>query len=351
MEKVKIIFLYTELATYFLACIEKLLEYPNSEIHIVHWPVNKEAPFNFSFSDNVKIYNRNDYSAKQLEKLVSAIDPSVIYSSGWIDKGYLQICKQYKNKIPVIVGFDTQWKGSIKQHLLTLISPFKILNRFTHCWVPGELQHQYALHLGFKKSTILTGFYTCDFNFFYNQYLFNKETKQKKFPKRFIYVGRYLEFKGIKDLWQAFIELQNEKPNEWELWCLGAGDIAPILHPKIKHFGFVQPNDLQKYIKETGVFVLPSRFEPWGVVIHEFAAAGFPIVCSDEVGARVTFVEQNVNGYVYKAGNIIELKKQFKKIMDLSSNELFEMGEKSVDKAQQLTPSIWSEKLMQIVTK
>jgi glycosyltransferase involved in cell wall biosynthesis len=351
MERKKIVFLYTELATYFLACVEKLSQQPNVEVHIVRWPLNKEAPFNFSFSENIKIYNRNDFQSKnKLADLLNNMNPSVIYCSGWMDKIYLRICKQYKNKIPVILGFDNQWKGSAKQRIACIISPLKILNHFSHCWVPGSLQYEYALRLGFKKENILTGFYCCDFDLFHNQYTVNKEQKQHQFPKRFIYVGRYVEHKGIKDLWQAFIDLQNEDPNDWELWCLGVGDIDPIGHQKIKHFGFVQPNDLAKYIKETGVFVLPSHFEPWGVVVHEFGAAGFPIICSDEVGAKTAFVENNVNGYIYKAGNSIELKKQLKKIMGSTNNELFLMAEKSVDKAKRITPEIWSETLMKLIS-
>lgn len=349
MERKKIVFLYTELATYFLACIEKLLQHPNVEAHIVYWPVNKEAPFNFSFSENSKIYNRSDFhSPEKLLELINNIQPSTIYCSGWIDKTYLKICKEYKKKIPVIVGFDNQWKGSLKQYFAVLISPFKISNHFTHCWVPGELQYEYALRLGFKKENILTGLYSCDYNFFHNQYLANKKSKQNQFPKRFIYVGRYVKHKGIKNLWQAFIEFQNEKANDWELWCLGTGDIEPIDHPKIKHFGFVQPNDLIQHIKETGVFVLPSHFEPWGVVVHEFAAAGFPIVCSDAVGAKTAFVEHNVNGYIYKAGDISELKNQLRKIMELRDEKLFQMAEKSIEKAKQITPEIWSEKLIKL---
>lgn len=349
MEKKKIVFLYTELATYFLACIEKLLLRPEVEVHIVRWEINKEAPFHFSFSDNIKIYNRNDYSSEQLQKLIATINPSVLYSSGWMDKDYMMICKKCKNKIPVIVGFDNQWKGSLKQRLAILISPFKILNHFSHCWVPGKSQEQYALRLGFKKQNILTGFYSCDFDLFYNQYLANKEQKRNKFPHKFIYVGRYVEHKGIKDLWNAFIELQKETPNDWELWCLGVGDVLPINHPKIKHFGFVQPNDLPKYIKDTGVFVLPSHFEPWGVVVHEFAAAGFPIICTDEVGAKASFVENGLNGYIYKSGDINQLKMVMKKIMNHSDKELFSMGEASVDKGKLITPDKWANTLLSII--
>jgi glycosyltransferase involved in cell wall biosynthesis len=350
MEKKKIVFLYSELATYFLACIEKLSQQADVEIHIVRWAVNKDAPFHFSLSDAIRIYDRNSFlTTDQLQELIVSIHPSVIYCSGWVDKGYLKICRQFKKKIPVIVGFDNQWKATIKQWIAVLISPFKIANHFSHCWVPGVLQMDYAIRLGFPAANILAGFYACDFEFFYKQYLANKEQKEKQFPKRFIYVGRYVQHKGIGDLWKAFIELQVEQPNEWELWCMGTGDVKPVDHPKIKHFGFVQPAAMIDFIKDTGVFILPSHAEPWGVVIHEFAAAGFPIICSDEVGARTTFVEDNLNGYIYASGNVEELKSAMARIINSSEEKLNGMSQESVSKAKLITPEIWAKQLISLV--
>ncbi|OFY84484.1 MAG: hypothetical protein A3F72_13835 [Bacteroidetes bacterium RIFCSPLOWO2_12_FULL_35_15] len=348
MEKKKIVFLYTEIADYFLAGCKALIE-KNAEVHIIRYPVNKEAPFQFDIPEKIKIYERNNYDKKTLLSLVESINPQIIVCSGWVDKSYLTICKVFKKKAITVLTLDNHWRGDIKQRIASFISPFYLLKRFSNCWVPGSLQFEYALKLGFNKKSILSGFYSCDFDMFYKQYLANKDEKQKYFPKRFIFVGRYYEFKGIKDLWQAFIELQTKEPTEWELWCLGTGDIEPIKHDKIKHFGFVQPKDLPEFIKETGVFVLPSHFEPWGVVVHEFAAAGFPIICSDEVGARGIFVEENVNGYIYKAGDVGELKKQLKKMMSLGDQKLIEMGKKSIEKAKQITPDSWADTLMKLL--
>lgn len=348
MEKKKIVFLYTEIADYFLAGCKALIE-KNAEVHIVRYPVNKEAPFQFDIPEKIKIYERNEYDKKTLLSLVESINPQIIVCSGWVDKSYLYVCKIFKKKAITVLTLDNQWRGDLKQRFASLISPFYLLKRFSNCWVPGSLQFEYALKLGFKKESILSGFYSCDFDLFYKQYLANKAEKQKCFPKRFIFVGRYYEFKGIKDLWKAFIELQTEDPSEWELWCLGTGDIEPVKHDKIKHFGFIQPKDLPKFIKETGVFVLPSHFEPWGVVVHEYAAAGFPIICSDEVGARGAFVEENVNGYIYRAGDVNQLKVQLKKMMTLGDDKLLEMGQKSIEKAKQITPGIWADTLMKLL--
>jgi len=348
LPKNKIVFLYTEIATYFLACCKTLLD-KGIEVHVVRFPVNAEAPFQFVYPKGMSVYVRNDLNDEQLLELITEINPSVIVCSGWIDKGYLKVCKKFKNQIPTILTLDNHWRGDLKQQIARFISPFYLHKRFSDCWVPGAIQEKYAQKLGFKKEHILTGFYSCDFDFFHNQYLSNKLEKEKKFPKRFIYVGRYYEFKGIKNLWSAFIELQKEFPNEWELWCLGNGDIEPVNHSQIKHFGFVQPNDLNSFIQDTGVFVLPSFFEPWGVVVHEFASAGFPIICSDKVGSGNAFVENNYNGYIYRSDSVAELKDAMMKIIQSDVSDLNRMCDRSVEKAKNITPEKWAQQLIKLL--
>ena len=349
MEKKRIVFLYTEIAGYFLACVEELLSKHPVEVHVIRYAINKEAPFKFNFSENLTVYERGHYNDEQLLRLIDSLSPAVIVCSGWIDRGYLNVCRQYKAKAVTVLTLDNQWKGTLKQRLATLLSPFYLHKRFSYCWVPGEFQYTYAQQLGFKEQFILTGFYSCDFNYFYDQYKVNAQQKQEKFPKKFIYTGRYVEHKGIKELWKAFIDLEEEFPNEWELWCLGTGTIAPVEHPKIRHFGFVQPQDLHTYISQTGVFVLPSYFEPWGVVLHEFAASGFPLICSTEAGARTAFVENNLNGYIYDPTQINELKAAMAKVMKAKSSELIEMGKKSTEKAKQITPTSWANQLIALL--
>ncbi len=340
-----VLFLYTEIADYFLASCKALLK-KGVAVHVVRWPVNKEAPFQFTYPEGMHIYERSDYSNEELITLSEKIRPDIIVCSGWVDKGYLTVCKKFNGKTTTVLALDNHWRGDWKQRIASIISPFFLRSRFSSCWVPGDLQYDYAKRLSFSDKEISKGFYSCDFDLFYEQYSSNKAQKELYFPKRFIFVGRYYEFKGIKDLWTAFIELQQEMPNEWELWCLGTGDVEPVKHEKVKHFGFVQSKELPGYIKETGVFVLPSHFEPWGVVVHEYAAAGFPIICSNKVGARGAFVENNVNGYIYKSGDISELKESLKKIINTSDQDLFKMGTKSVEKAKTNTPEIWADTLI-----
>lgn len=342
----KFLFLYTEIAEYFLSCCNELTAH--GEVHIVRWPINKEAPFQFQENNKLNIYSKSDYNSKQLKELVDIINPNVIICSGWIDKDYLKITKNYFRKIPTIMTCDTHWRGDFKQRIAMIVSRFTLLNIFSHAWVPGKIQKQYVLNLGFKEKNIETNFYSCDLKHFENIYQLQKTDKQNHFPKRFLFVGRYYDFKGINELWQAFIELQAEQPNEWELWCLGIGDVKPIEHPKIKHFGFIQPRDLATYTAQTGVFILPSRFEPWGVVVHEFAASGFPLLLSNAVGAKQSFLENNKNGYEFKSQNVVDLKRVLKLIINLSEPELLEMSAYSNQLSKSISQTIWVNCLLKM---
>ena len=91
--KKKALILYTEIAGYTITCINKaLVLYPDVEFHVVRWPVNKEAPFQFDLNSH-SIYDRNDFTNAQLLELAHNINPDLIISSGWIDKGYVNVCK------------------------------------------------------------------------------------------------------------------------------------------------------------------------------------------------------------------------------------------------------------------
>ena len=345
---VTVVFLYTELAPYFLACCNELASM-DVRVYVLHYPINQEAPFAFESNPRISLLERKGLTYRDMDLVIQKINPTVLVCSGWIDKTYLKICKKYRQGIPTVLTMDTKWQGSIKQQLARRLSPFVLKNRFSHVWVPGKSQAEYARKLGFKSDQIMTGFYSCDVTFFRNcrEQIFPE--KKENFPKRFMYTGRYHDFKGLGNLWQAFIELQAENPNEWELWCLGKGSLAPAEHPKIKHIGFVQPEHMEQYAKKCGVFVMPSLFEPWGVVLHEFACLGFPLLVSDQVGAAECFLEDGKNGFSYVAGDVQALKEKLKEFMQLSPEQLNLMGEYSYRLSERITPKIWAENLMKLI--
>jgi len=341
----KILFLYTELAGYSIACLHALASM-GAEVHVVRRPVNSEAPFVFQQGSKIFYYERESLSRAALLKIAETINPSLIIVSGWVDKDYLYIARKFKDRAGRVLAFDNQWNASLRQRAASLIGRLSFLRYFNYAWVPGKRQAEFAKRLGFSESEIHLGFYACDISL-YNSY-FNSSLpgKSKHFPKRFVFVGRYYEFKGVRDLWQAFVELQQEEQCQWELWCLGTGDIQPLNHPGIKHFGFVQPDQMEQIIRQSGVFILPSHFEPWGVAVQEFAAAGFPLLCSNQVGATNAFLQVGINGYIYKAGDVNDLKDKMRKFTKLTDEELLKMGNRSHQNASCLSPVSWASEAM-----
>jgi glycosyltransferase involved in cell wall biosynthesis len=336
--------LYSELGDYSIACL-KALGKSGVQLMLVHWPVNKEAPFKFDFSFINAVHSRDELSDTQLVQKVESFNPNLILTSGWMDKGYVKVCRSMKSKSVRVLSLDNHWTGSMKQHAASLVSPFTIKKVFDKAFVPGEVQKQYALKLGFDNKDIQTGFYSADtskFNSIFNEI---DRGERSSFPKRLLYLGRYTKHKGIFDLWEAFSKFR-ENNQEWELWCVGTGDqfVNRLEAEGIKHFGFIQPDEMLPILKEIGVYVLPSHFEPWGVSVHEMAVAGFPMLLSDKIGAKEAFLDGN--GREFRSNNTDELLKAMTWITNLSKDELLDRSTKSHELGMKNSPEIWADKLM-----
>ena len=333
----KLVFLYTELAPYIIRCMEAI-SVEGVDVHVIAYPVNKEAPFQFiDASGDVHFYNRTEFGGDQIEELLKKIDPDVIVCSGWIDKGYIKAVKAHKDGAKKVIALDNQIETGFKSRVSRLRAKTFYARLFDCCWVPGPPQAAFARSIGFRKNQIKQKFYTADYDHFQ---ALDKNSERAEFPKRFVFVGRYLPFKGIYELFKGFAQLDQ---SDWQLYAAGAGNQVDdtISHPKIHHLGFVQPGDLDNFVRQGGVFILPSWKEPWGVVIHEFASAGYPILCSDKVGAASVFLKNGQNGFSFLPKDTESLKSALKKVISLPDPELFKMGNISKSLASKYTIQDW----------
>lgn len=343
----RIVFLYSELAGYFLACAEALGQHPAvKSVDIVHWPIHPEAPFQFASTPEYTLYPKEKLDRNALHALLDQIQPTALICSGWMDADYNAMAKAWRKRIPVVLTMDNWWTGSPKQWLAVLTAPLYIRRMFNRAWVPGTPQRPFAEKLGFKKKFIATGFYCADPRPFQRAY---EARKSKRLSKKLLYIGRYLEFKGVQELWTAFAELSDQFP-EWELHCIGTGDLweERMIHPKIFHHGFKQPDELKPFLEDAACFVMPSKKEPWGVVFHEMAIAGLPLLASDQVGAATAFLRSGKNGEVF---DLIGLSQALRSFFSHTGEEQVSMGQASQHLGNAWSPQQWCLTLMQLVSE
>ena len=343
----KILFLYTELAGYFVSCINHLASNKPVKVKIIRWPINDEAPFDFTFHENVEVFDKSKLSSKELNEIVNSFEPNLVFVSGWIDNEYRKIASKFrKKKIPVILGIDNPWNGNLRQKVACLISGYYLKPNYSHVWCPGTRQYEFARRLGFAENKVMLGFYSADIELFRRN-----ENRTRSSPKTILYAGRFLKWKGVRELYQAFQELKKEQPNEWKLLMYGRGPLKSELEPTkdIEINDFVQPTELRKIMQNVEAFCLPSYQEHWGVSVHEAAAAGCSMIVSDGVGAGTAFVKSGYNGFVFKAKNKSSLKEALQKLMVISSTDLSAMGKRSIKLSEQITPETWSATLLSVL--
>jgi glycosyltransferase involved in cell wall biosynthesis len=343
-----ILFLYSKLAGYTVECLNTYAKENNdNNIFVIKYPVHAEAPFEFEFEKNIIVV---DKSTIDLDDYIKSINPNLIISSGWFNKEYLKIIADYKKEAKTILMFDNYWEGTLRQKVGQYLLKLKVVPLFDYCWIPGEIHKEYAYRMGFTEEQIFLGFYATNLDRFLRVH--NLSKKREHYPKKFVYVGRYLTLKGIEDLWEAFIQF-SKKNDEWELHCIGMGELYDkrVKHPKIIHHGFVQQKDLPKMLSRFGVFILPSHYDHWGMAVQEAAATGLPLICSDTVGAVSSFLKDNVNGFIFKSKDINDLEEKMNKIASMNNLELIKFSEKSYMMSQLYTEKTWSRTLQQIVIK
>ena len=343
IERKKALILYSKLSNYMLNIFQQWAHKSNVEIHLVYYPVDaEEAPYKHDKElDSISFYSYEELSTNKMLSMAGNINPDIIICSGWFSIKYLRVVFSYYKKIPTILTVDNYWLNTYKQKIAKLVFPYTISKMFSYVWVSGKPQKEYVKKLGFRDEQIRLGFYTANKRIFE----IKNNNSSSQFRREFFFVGRYIQKKGILDLEKAFIEIQDEFPNEWKLNCIGHGPLQKdmVNHPKINHMGFVQPIELKKYISGGGVFVLPSHFEPWGLVVHEFSMAGFPLIVSDSVGAATQFIKNSNNGYIFKTKDIDDLKIKMLKIINSTDKELYDMSRESVIQSKLINEEMWIE--------
>jgi len=343
-----VLFLHAEVMGYTVATLRALTQL-GFDIHVVHWDRKKLTPFIPPIDRGIRYYDRSKYSRSTLIELTRKLSPDLTVVAGWMDTDYLFVSRELRKRgVRVVVGFDDQWIGSSRQRLVSVFRSCNLLKIFfSNAWVSGARQFEYAKRFGFANHEIITDLYSCDQSVFRRHSLTSKATE---LSKTFLYAGRMETYKGVEDLLKVWFSISAENVG-WKLTIVGNGSLFnSIDHSQsLRKIEFLQPTELSALVAQSTCCVVPSYFEPWGVVVHEFVSCGKPIIVSDAVGAGDSFLIDGFNGFKFKARDLDGLYSAMHRITQMSIPELENMGARSSMLSQRITPESSAANLISLL--
>lgn len=144
-----------------------------------------------------------------------------------------------------------------------------------------------------------------------------------------LYTGRFVQRKGIMELLAAIPKVLENAPTTQFVLVGGYGGGVEIerdwmfetLLPyrnQVHFTGWLPPSEVAKWYRAADVLVVPSWYEPFGMVILEGMLHGLPIAATD-VGGPAEILEHGRTGFLFPAKNVTALTDTLLRLINDSS--------------------------------
>ncbi|MCW4354594.1 glycosyltransferase family 4 protein [Hoyosella sp. YIM 151337] len=142
-------------------------------------------------------------------------------------------------------------------------------------------------------------------------------------PPRLFYAGRLEYEKGIQDAVKALREVRKTHPGttltvagsgtqlEWLKQCAREARVSR----SVRFIGSLGHDDLLAWLYQADAILLPSRYEPFGIVALEAAAAGAPLIASTAGGLGEAVID-GVTGRTFAPGDVAGLVSCIRNALD-----------------------------------
>jgi len=354
--KIKVFALWTAPAPYSVAWLGRLSQSPELDLLVAYqWTLNPGHPY-WNLPIRFKHVHLDSHGwlkgirgVPKLFDLLSAFRPHVVFLHdllGALPKFLWAWC--VLTGIPYVMYGDANAKkkiGRLKwiRNKLLLSLLVRLARRVV---VIGTSNTRFWRRWGSTPRKEVLATYSVDTDVWLNaanRLLPNRKTLRKQMglganEKLFLFVGRLHPVKGIDLLVEAVRNLCTEgsEAPRFKVFLAGDGPDRENLSSLIRKYGLrdrirllgpVQQCDLAEYYAAADWLVLPSRNEPWGLVINEALCFGVPVVASDVVGAVEDLVADGTTGFIFRAEDVGSLCRALKKALLLPPEQYRKMSE------------------------
>lgn len=276
---------------------------------------SSEMKFDFRILKSIKFnFGNNEktiFTYSGLNKVLSGFNPDKVIVTGF-SLGTIKIWwKSLFSSVKYII-----WSGAIESGYRpdSFIRKFqrKMLVKRASAFVSyGSKAKEYLIKIGARPDRIFIGINTVDTEFFRNETNKAREQLKPAGPIRLIYFGYLVPRKNVGRLIDIIEEIALTR-NDFVLDILGDGDERKMLEDRVsqngindvvKFHGFVQKNDLPKFLAQSSCFLFQTDFDVWGLVINEAMAAGVPVLSTVNAGATFDLIEDGKTGFIVDYNN------------------------------------------------
>lgn len=320
----RVLMIYIEPAPYILDLIRVLRrEHPELRLRVLFISASVSQPWMSSLDDGVsELLSEGRFAAlKQIFLEIRRGNFDWLHLAGW---GHsllftaLLMGATFKRRISM--ESDTQlpigqggWKNKVKE----LFYP-RMFSLVDILFPGGTRQKEYFQYYGVPEAKIRIAQMTVDVTKIIE---LSTEIKERRAEIResirlkidsvvFVFVGRLEEYKGVCLLLEAFARLPSPHVQLLIVGdgnCRGSVEQAVDSDQRIRYVGRRDFAGVVEAFTISDVAVVPSSFEPWGLVVNEAMAAGLPVIASNRVGCVDDLVRHGETGLVFPAQSVEEL--------------------------------------------
>ncbi|MBW4649287.1 MAG: glycosyltransferase family 4 protein [Kastovskya adunca ATA6-11-RM4] len=283
------------------------------------------------------------------------------YASFWIVAAAAKT-----TKTPLLFGTDAHelsprdrqlWKASLKKLLLPQI--FRLADTTI---VPSSGSVRFMHSLGIPEQLVQLTPYVVNNEWWIHQAKqVNRASvrEQWEIPQEapvVLFCAKFQPWKRPQDVLQAFA-----KANASDSYLVMAGE-GPLrreleaeakalnLSERVRFLGFVNQSQLPSVYCSADLFVFPSEYEPFGVVVNEAMLCGCPVVASDRVGAGYDLIRHGETGLIYACGDVDALAAVLQDVLP-HRERLKQMGEAAYKRMETWSPRENVEALVEAIEK
>lgn len=263
---------------------------------------------------------------KALLHVFDTFKPTVLNVTGYFDNAQvlLMIYAQMKG-VKVVLSSES---SPLDHHRSPLKEKIKswIVNRAHIFFCFGKSSADYLLSLGVREDQIpVRHAAVVDETLIRSNFELAKNAVAKPKKYQFVYVGRLAEEKNLELLVKAFLDLKKESiAQDWGLLFVGDGPTKTKLqqlsgNPDANDITFAGGHPWYKvpeWMAKADVLVLPSKSEPWGLVVNEAMICGMPVIVSEKCGCAEDLVISGQNGFVFNPEDQSDLEKAMRYFME-----------------------------------